>query len=244
MPSEQVNPAPAKDRSVPPVSALDTFASDINAAVTTRLGPPSAERPSLIPTTGVPLFGFLGRPRIVGTGKHVENVLPPRKHADHLVGIYWEYIHPLEPLVDKRAFSRSYRDHFAGTLQDSAERIFLSTLNTILAISSQVQETMAPELREETSKTFFHRAWALLQPEAVMWESGSLELVQCLLVMSRYLQCTNHAHQTWMIAGFAVRVAQSLEIDLPRTGSVGVGQGDESTRLKQHIWNCCVFVDR
>lgn len=169
-------------------------------------------------------------------------MLPPRKHADHLVDIYWRYIHPLEPLVDKKAFSRSYQDHFAGTLLDSAERIFLSMLNTIFAISTQVQESLAPELREETSKTYFHRAWALLQPETIMWESGSLETIQCLLIISRYLQCTNHSHQTWMVVGLAVRVAQSLGIDVPETASVG--QTDDTTLLRQHLWRCCVFMDR
>lgn len=191
----------------------------------------------------MPFFGLLGRPDAANTAIDVENVLPPRRHADYLVDIYWRYIFPLEPLVDKKTFSESYQALFAGQLPDDAERIFLSTLNTIFAISTQIQESLAPELREETSKKYFHRAWALLQPGTIMWEPGSLDLVQCLLLVGRYLQSTGHSHQTWMVVGCAVRVAQSLGLGAHGV-SAHAGQADDVFRLKEKIWQCCVFMDR
>lgn len=228
-------------------SVPGTFASDINAAVTTRFGPPSAERPNLIPTTDVPLFGVLGQPQAAPNDPNVENVLPPRKHADYLVDIYWRHIFPLEPFLDRRSFYQSYQALFEGTLADDAERIFLSTLNTIFAISTQIQESLAPQARDETSKTYFHRAWALLQPGTVMWEPASSALVHCLLLVSRYLQCTDHSHRTWMVVGCAVRLAQSLGLDVHGTStstSTSTEQTDDALRLREKLWQCCVFMDR
>lgn len=226
-------------------SAPRNLASDINAAVTTRLGPPSAERPSLVPTSDVPLFGLLLRRPILGIGSHhhvFDSVLPPRKHADHLVDIYWRFIHPIEPLVDKHTFSESYQDLFAGdTLVDATEHVFLSTLNTVFALATQLQESLRPEEREEASRAYFHRAWALLRPETVVCEPGSLELVQCLLLASRYLQCTNNPHQTWMAVGTAIRIAQSLGLDVPEETSE---QSKDVSRLRKQVWRCCVFIDR
>lgn len=172
----------------------------------------------------------------------MDNVLPPRKHADHLAEIYWRYIHPLEPLVDKNGFSRSYQSLFSGTLLDADEKIFLTTLNTIFALSTQVQESLQPGFREEMSKTYFHRAWALLRPETIIWEPGSLEVVQCLLLISRYLQFTNNPHRTWMVIGSAVRIAQGLGLDISETTTTGHTSDDIG--LRQQVWRRCVFMDR
>jgi hypothetical protein len=73
-------------------------------------------------------------------------------------------------------------------------------------------------------------------------EPGSLEIVQCLLLMSRYLQCTNNPHQTWMAIGSAVRIAQSLGLHL--SGSASSSHSNRDTRLRRQLWQCCVFMDR
>lgn len=218
---------------------------DINAAVTTKLGPPSAERPTLPHASDVPLFGFLGRPAATGSYQGAESVLPPREEADSLINIYWVHIHPLEPFVDKRSLLPSYEALFAGdsgqSLIPAAGRVLLSTLNAIFALATQLQDSLAPEVREETSRTYFHRAWALLRPETIIWEPASVETVQCLLLLSRYLQCTNHSHQTWMSVGNAVRAAQSLGLDAQQHAA---GHGDVASPQRHRLWQCCVFMDR
>jgi hypothetical protein len=45
---------------------------------------------------------------------HVENVIPQRKQADHLINLYWENIHPIEPFIDREHFTRLYQSIFAG----------------------------------------------------------------------------------------------------------------------------------
>jgi hypothetical protein len=218
------------------------FASKVNAVIDAKLGLPSEKKRYPIPLVDAPLFGSL-YPRQIADGNfnHAENVLPPRKHADLLVSLYWRYLEPLEPLLDQERFSRSYQTLFTGSELDCDERIFVSTLNVVFALSTQLQESIPPGQRDKASKMFFLRAWALLRPETIIWESGSLELVQCLLLMSRYLQCTSNLHQTWMALGSAVRIAQSLGFHVPDKPSSSV---DGDARLRREVWQHCVFMDR
>jgi hypothetical protein len=193
--------------------------------------------------TDAPLFGLLPRRQINNSSVyHEDNVLPSRKHADYLIDIYWRHIQPIEPFLDRERFFHSYQALFAGSLFSEDERIFVSTLNTVFAISTQLQGHLPREKREEASHTYFNRAWTLLRPETIIWEPGSVELVQCLLLMGRFLQCTNNTHQTWMAVGSAVRIAQSLGLHLPETSSSSPPAGD--SRLRRQLWHCIVFMDR
>ncbi|KAK3938461.1 hypothetical protein QBC46DRAFT_292403 [Diplogelasinospora grovesii] len=211
------------------------FACEVKAAVDARLGLPVIKKHCPIPMIDAPLFGSLSRRQTVDDSLlHVDNVLPPRKHADHLMDIYWRHIQPLEPILDEDRFSRSYQALFTGGDLEADERIFISTLNTVFALSTQRQESTQPEQREDAGKTFFHRAWSLLRPETILWEPGSLELVQCLLLMSRFLQCTNNPLQTWMAVGSAVRIAQSLSLHIPDPPSPGVSSRD--SLLRRQVW--------
>ncbi|KAF2229189.1 hypothetical protein EV356DRAFT_496419 [Viridothelium virens] len=187
-----------------------------------------------------PLFGTLSR-RQNADGR-VDNVLPPRNHADHLVNRYWRYIDPLEHILDQERFSCSYQTLFAGGELDCNEDIFISILNAIFALSTQLEESVLSEQRDQASNTFFQRAWTLLRPETILWEPGSLEIVQCLLLMSHYLQCTKNLHQTWMAVGSAVRIAQSLDLHMPDKFSSSSLNIDSS--LRRHVWQRCVFRDR
>lgn len=242
-------PASSEQTDEPEVRAVycscnsGAFAGEIKAAIDARLGLPSIGKLSLIPMTDAPLFGTLRRRQVSDKFEnYIDNVLPPRRHADHLMDIYWQNLQPLEPILERESFSRSYQALFAGTSLEVDERVFLSSLNTVFALSTQVQENLEFQQRGEASNKYFDRAWTLLRPEAIIWEPGSLELVECLLLMSRYLQCTNNPHQTWMALGSAVRIAQSLGIHTPVTSSLN--SSSRISQRKRQLWQCCVFLDR
>jgi hypothetical protein len=219
------------------------FAGELKAAIDARYGLPSNARSILTPMTDAPLFGPLSRHQATDSNiYHVDNVLPPRKHADQLMDIYWRYIQPLEPFVVEERFIDSYKALFDGRSTNTDERIFISSLNAIFALATQIQECMEPRQREGASSAYFHRAWALLRPETILWEPGSLEIVQCLLLLSRYLQCTNNPHQTWMAVGSAVRIAQSLGLHLPDITSTPAPKNERA--IRRQLWQCCIFMDR
>ena len=225
------------------VGVPGVFAREVKATIYARLGLPLGGKSIPTPMMDASLFAFHPRRRISDNiVYHVNNVLPPRKHADQLMDIYWRYLQPVEPFLEQERFTQSYEALFAGCSINCDERIFISSLNAIFALSTQAQERMEPREREEASDTYFHRAWALLNPETILWESGSLEIIQCLLLMGRYLQCTNNTHQTWMAIGSAVRIAQSFGLHVIENSSAQSTRQERQSKLR--LWQCCVFMER
>ncbi|GFF95317.1 uncharacterized transcriptional regulatory protein C1F7.11c [Aspergillus udagawae] len=218
------------------------FSFEVKAAVEAKLGLPSSKKRCPIPLTDAPLFGLLSLPEIINAAINpANNVFPPRKHADHLVSLYWRCLDPLEPLLDHRSFWTAYQALFDGREMECNEQIFLCTLNLVFALSTQIQESTPSEQRHSASRTFFLRAWHLLRPEIVLWQPGSLEIVQCLVLTTRYLQCTPNLQQTWMALGSAVRIA--LHIGLDRSEK-NLTVSDRETQLTRDVWQHCVFMDR
>lgn len=188
------------------------------------------------------MFAYLSNDQPLDTGNSaVDNVLPQRRQADHLVDLYWKRLDILEPLLGKERFTHHYNALFTGAKLHFDERIFTSTLNVIFALATQAQESVNFRERDQASKTYFLRAWSLLQPEISIWHSSSIEFVQCLLLMARYLQCTNSLHQTWMTVGSASRIAQSLGLHIPERN---IPASNEEAELKRKVWSQCVYLDR
>ncbi|KAI0160641.1 hypothetical protein GGR57DRAFT_499318 [Xylariaceae sp. FL1272] len=195
------------------------LADEINSVVNSRLGLDEGPRdPSYFPLVNAPIFGPLNDlPIINNLVLHASNVLPPRRQADELVDLYLQQIQPTDPLIDEEEFCRLYRALFAGQLHDIEEQIFTSTLNVVFALATHLRVSIEIEQRQKIGSTYFHRAWTLLRPEAVFWEPSSVEVVECLLLMSRFLQCTNNA---------------SSAKDSP------------DTKKRKHVWQACVMIDR
>jgi hypothetical protein len=153
---------------------------------------------------------------------------------------YWFYVDPLYPFLDRKRWDRSYEAIFAGTRLDVDERLFVATLNIVLALSTQLVETLSHEAREEASNNYLQRAQEL-QPVHLAGPV-SLELVQYLLLTSQFLQSTDQPHHTWMAVGSAIRTAQSLGLHLEETSS---SRADVSEReLIRRVWYGCVLMDR
>ncbi|GKT47719.1 sorbicillinoid biosynthetic cluster transcription factor sor3 [Colletotrichum spaethianum] len=216
-------------------SSAGSFTNQIKTAIDARLGSAmenrgvrsSLFRPTLPPSGG-------------GPAGQADYVLPARKQADHLMDLYWYYVDPLYPFLDQQRFEHSYKALFAGTSIDADERIFVSILNIIFALSTQLIESMPADQRDSFSQRYFKRAQDLLQLS--LWDTGSIELIQCLLIMSQYLQSTNNPHQTWMIIGSAVRIAQGLGLHLPETSSELSNESEKD--LVKRIWHGCLLMDR
>lgn len=185
-------------------------------------------------------------------------VLPRRREADRLIDLYWRYVDPLYPFLDRQTWVPSYEALFAGDVGDSPsdssvdDRVFVSTLNVIFALSTQLsegfpsqqqldssQQQQLAKQRERQCQIYFSRAQTTLQ--SCMWETGTLETVQFLLLASQYLQSTNNPHQTWMVVGSTIRTAQSLGLHLPETA---MDIQDHQRELRRRLWHGCVLMDR
>lgn len=235
-------PTPDDDRAY--YTPYGQFADDVTAAVDDRAGlTPSPVITSRVPFVDAPLFGEINWGHS-GIGIGSPTKLPPRAYADRLVGVYWQHVHPIESVLDKEQFLCDYEGIYnsTDTFVDGNRTIRLSTINLVFALAVQRQEMIPIQQRDDEANGYFLRAWALLPLEKVLWESGSLEMVQCLMLMNRYLHCTNNRQKTWTTAGLAMRIAQSLRCYLAYDSSSKGSIKDQ--KLKQQIWASCVGLDR
>ncbi|KAJ3550374.1 hypothetical protein NM208_g10 [Fusarium decemcellulare] len=232
-----------QDQESPYYAAHGRFASQVEAAIDVRAGLTPATASNLVPFVDAPLFGDIDLDSASYSNNHAAG-LPPRAYADRLVGIYWQCVHPVEPLLDRARFFRDYEMSYsdAGAPPPGDRSIWFSMLNAIFALAVQRQESIPLQKRDEEGNRFFKRAWALVRPETILWKPGSLELVQCLMLLNRYLHCTNNRHKTWMTAGLTVRIAQSMCCHIPQAASAKDASSD--ARLKQKVWASCVALDR
>lgn len=167
-------------------------------------------------------------------------VLPPRKMADSLLEVYWDYVFPLYPFLISAQMKSEYAKLWDGQTLEFDESMFMCTLNVIFALASQLADFVSPEEREASADAFFCRAKALFQFN--LWETGSLELIQSLILMAQYLQSTDSAHQCWIVTGLAVRNAQSSGLHLPET--IAGFENFQKQQLARKIWHGCVLMDR
>lgn len=240
---------PASEQARNHCTAHGPFSGQVAAAIAARAGvAPPATSTNRVPFVDAPLFGDM-EPESLHSDASArtphEVHLPPRAYADRLVGIYWQHVHPIESMLDRECFFRDY-DALYGLSREALHHpdhaVRLSIVFVVMAVAIQRQEATALQRRDEEANGYFQVAWRLLRPETILWKPGSLELVQCLMVINRYLHCTNNQHKTWMTAGMAVRVAQSIGCHVPETMSAkGL---DKDRQLKKRVWVSCVALDR
>ncbi|KAI9776645.1 MAG: hypothetical protein M1839_009451 [Geoglossum umbratile] len=158
--------------------------------------------------------------------------LPPRPFADHLISQYWTMCATLYPFLHKPTFYLAYEMLWAsdrenielvvspgaglGNATDGGPdtSIFYCALNTMFAIGCQFSDIPIKD-RSRVANTFFQRSKQLLHLDIL--SSGSISLVQTLLLVTQYLQCTPYPTRCWNSVGIASRVAQGLGLHLEKS---------------------------
>ncbi len=216
-----------------------SFVQQIRAAISAKGSTPSPGHNTPV-VSGSPLPHLPTMQPKTHNGPSVEYVLPSRKAADGLLDVYWNAVHPLYPFLDRRQFQRMYEGTWSGEPSESDESLMMCTLNVVFALASQFSDSLAPKERESSARKYFDRAQDLLNLD--LWDIGSIQLVQCLLLMGQYLQSTNCPHQAWMVTGLTVRIAEGLGLHLPET-SVRIDDVHQR-ELVRRLWHGCVVMDR
>ncbi|KAJ5306304.1 hypothetical protein N7508_005319 [Penicillium antarcticum] len=161
--------------------------------------------------------------------------------ANQLMEIYWNVVFPLYPFFNREELSAEYRKLWNGEESLTCdEDTLMCTFNVIFALGCQLADFIKPEDRADMAGNFFARAQELLPGN--MWHSGPSSVIQCLLLVSQYLQSTDSADQCWMVTGMAIRSAQGLGLHLPET-SLHLENSHEQ-ELVRKIWHGCVLMDR
>ncbi len=221
-------------------SSAGSFMRQIKSAIDVKIGLPQKRAPEPGPSKSSLFQMSPSTQRSGNVEENVDYVLPSRKTADNLMEAYWILVHPLYPFLNRQMFEDAYESIWSGSSPNTDERILMCTMNVIFALGCQLSQSIRPERREAQAKVYFKRAQDLLRLD--LWDIGSTELIQCLLLMGQYLQSTNNPHQCWMVVGHAVRVAQSLGFHLPES-SFRLHSPLER-ELARRIWHGCIMMDR
>ncbi|KAK0387822.1 hypothetical protein NLU13_4067 [Sarocladium strictum] len=173
---------------------------------------------------------------------------PSRPLADDFVLCFWEFVHPLFPVLHKTSFMHRYRLFWTeqgeyhdpkDTASQNDHAIFTSTLNIIFSLGCQFS-TMVPAHRVMSlAQDFYQRARRLYNYEVL--DSMSLPLVQMLLLTGVYLQSAQNANRCWNIVGLAIRAAQGMGLHVERPKP---RQTQLDREMQRRIWHCCLVLDR
>jgi Fungal specific transcription factor domain len=163
-------------------------------------------------------------------------VLPPRRTADHLVDLYFKYVHTLYPWLHEPSFRAQYESVWAlPSTSNEDDPLFYCLLNLVLALGCQFSTLFESSIH--SGDTFFNRAKTLLGFS--IFDVGTLQVVQALLLMGGYLQSTNRPNRCWNVLGMGIRVAQGLGLHIDRHTADFV---ERETRRR--VWWGCVLMDR
>jgi len=175
-------------------------------------------------------------------------VLPRRRTADDFLNCYWEFIHPLFPVVHKTSFVSTYEAMWSPETQGNTEHphndldyiTSYAQLNLMLALGCRFSTIVDPADRIMRANEFYQRSRRLLRFDIL--DSMHLPLVQVLLLTGIYLQSTKYANRCWNVVGLAIRVAHGFGLHLDSDTSTSEGQVE--MEMRRRIWHTCVMLDR
>jgi hypothetical protein len=172
--------------------------------------------------------------------------LPERQFTDALFYCFWDFIHPVFPILHRPSFITTY-DHLWQQVMPSAhpcekindDVVFHATLNMVLALGCQRSEQIPSAQRNQFADSFYRRSHRLVSIETL--DFSSLEIVQLLLLRAIYLHYTTYANRCWNMVGVALRVAQGLGLHLEQTSP---SKNQLKREMRRRVWHNCITLDR
>lgn len=173
----------------------------------------------------------------------VQFAIPPRKVADHLLNLYWDFVDSAYPWLDRASIEKAYetlwsKDGEAELAMD--ERALHCILNLMFATSCVASQGEPPLSRYQSSVVFFDRAQELMSYG--LMEIYSFEIIQILLLTAVYLQHDKVPQKCFRNIATAIHIAQELGLHVPET-TEAISDPRERDLARQ-VWNGCVIMDR
>ncbi|KAJ9616544.1 hypothetical protein H2200_000263 [Cladophialophora chaetospira] len=182
------------------------------------------------------------------SASHQPFALPTRSAADRYVKSFFEFVHPIFPVLHRPSFYERYYRFWTGETEssidddhaDSDSSIFLSTTHMIFALGCLYSDANATESRNGVANQFYQSSRKVFSSDAV--DNMPFAGIQLLLLQAVYLQSTAYANRCWNIIGAAIRGAQSLGLHVD---SVDVARGGQLQReMRRRVWHACIIFDR
>ncbi|KAG8928581.1 hypothetical protein FRC01_005706 [Tulasnella sp. 417] len=176
--------------------------------------------------------------------------LPDRMKQEHLVGLYFNYIHPVLPVLHRKQFFRDFairNDPTHPSYTQALARIPNFLLLAMFSVAARYSnETPLPPDGEmwTAGDDYFDRARELL---VTFTSLSRLEYVQAMLLMGYREIGLGTMAQAWLYLGVAIRSAQDVGLhrSLAKWQVAGARRfTDEEKETRARIWHCAVRLDR
>ncbi|KAG5930858.1 hypothetical protein E4U60_006726 [Claviceps pazoutovae] len=175
-------------------------------------------------------------------------VLPERRDTDDFISCYWNFVHPMFPVLHKPTFCDQYRH--AGEMEIGNENlscfssgrehaVFLSMLNLVCALGCQFSNLIRDVQKTSVAYEFYERSKQAFQHDWL--DAADLSIVQLLLLNGVYLQSTRHANRCWNSVGLAIRASQILGLHVEDQRHA---MSQLEHQMRRRIWHTCVSLDR
>ncbi|KAF9918041.1 hypothetical protein BX616_010512 [Lobosporangium transversale] len=164
-----------------------------------------------------------------------EMTMPPRDLAEHLIELYFTYVHPNIPVLHRPTFMRQYRN------LDPLKKPPRALLNAMFAIASRYSTN--PEIigndPEAFGDEYFSRAKRLIDLE---YEVPRQTSIQALLLMVTYrFTSAKSGGRVWVMLGMATRMAQDLGM---HRNSARWHLPPLEAELRKRLWWAVYVMDR
>lgn len=166
--------------------------------------------------------------------------LPPRALADLYIKNYFEFAYSLYPFVHKPTFMATYKTLWSTKNEEDRDidELFYSIVNIVFAFGCQLAP--ASQKLEDNSELYFEKSQKCLRFH--LMNSGSVLLVQALLLTGQFLQASSGLAGCWNIVGLAIRIAQGLGLHLDQNYASTKSLIDRE--IRKRLWQGCLLMDR
>ena len=159
---------------------------------------------------------------------------PPPETCQHLFKVYMTRVHPTFPIVGKVNLQSQFQKFVTGQVQRPPEK-WLAIVNLIFAIGAKyshlVQADWAGDERDHL--IYFNRARLLGVSAESMFQHPDLQYIQILGLISFYLLCTGQINRSWTTAGYSIRLATALALNM-RNDSTSLK--DSLKEVRYRMW--------
>ncbi|KAK9364647.1 fungal-specific transcription factor domain-containing protein [Lipomyces kononenkoae] len=147
----------------------------------------------------------------------------PRHVSDTLIDAYFSIYHTSYPFIHQETF----RAQYSGQISRPPENVWEILFNTVLALGAWclVNESSYADM------AFYQNVKMHLSAD--MFETGSLPLLQALILLSNYVQKRNRPNSGWNFIGLAHRMATGLGLhrEFPGWSSSPLKQ-----EMRRRVW--------
>lgn len=169
-------------------------------------------------------------------------MLPEPGLADEFLQSYWNYVHPVFPILHQPTSTAQYRALLQAQRKSStsADAVCQAMLSITLALGAQRTESVSAASSSQLADELYKQSCRLVCVDFL--DESSINVVQLLLLRGIYLHYSTHADRCWNTIGVALRVAQGLGLN---TENSKVKETNQLKReMRRRVWHCCVTLDR